>query len=132
MTQPLKQARLGRGLSALLGDYAGARDAIESGNVMGPETPSTEDLTPSEIAIDRIVPNPKQPRRTFIEAELEELAESIRTKGVIQPILVRPVGGEYEVVCGQLCGAGHYSMRGLLVVDSPEDYEAWVREKPSS
>ena len=48
------------------------------------------DLSASEIAIDRIVPNPKQPRRTFVEAELEELAESIRAKGVIQPILVRP------------------------------------------
>ena len=87
MNQPLKQARLGRGLSALLGDYAGARNAIESGLVEAggdimKDAPSTEDLSASEIAIDRIVPNPKQPRRTFVEAELEELAESIRTKGV--------------------------------------------------
>ena len=68
------------------------------------DAPSTEDLSPSEIAIDRIVPNPKQPRRTFIEAELEELAESIRTKGVIQPILVRPDPTQpemFEIIAGE-------------------------------
>ncbi len=57
-----------------------------------------------EIAIDRIIPNPKQPRRTFVEAELEELAESIRTKGVIQPILVRtdPANAEmFEIIAGE-------------------------------
>ncbi len=114
MNQPLKQARLGRGLSALLGDYAGARNAIEAGAAeagangagynMTNDVPSTEDLSPSEIAIDRIVPNPKQPRRTFIEAELEELAESIRTKGVIQPILVRPDPAQpemFEIIAGE-------------------------------
>jgi len=63
---------------------------VEAGGDIMKDAPSTEDLSASEIAIDRIVPNPKQPRRTFVEAELEELAESIRTKGVIQPILVRP------------------------------------------
>ena len=109
MNQPLKQARLGRGLSALLGDYAGARNAIEAGTVaagdeMTQDAPSADDLSPSDIAIDRIVPNPKQPRRTFIEAELEELAESIRTKGVIQPILVRPDPSQpemFEIVAGE-------------------------------
>ncbi len=109
MNQPLKQARLGRGLSALLGDYAGARNAIESGGVEAggdimKDAPSTEDLSASEIAIDRIVPNPKQPRRTFVEAELEELAESIRTKGVIQPILVRPDPNQaemFEIIAGE-------------------------------
>ncbi len=109
MNQPAKQARLGRGLSALLGDYAGARNAIEAGTVaagddMTQDAPSTEDMSPSDIAIDRIVPNPKQPRRTFIEAELEELAESIRTKGVIQPILVRPDPAQpemFEIVAGE-------------------------------
>ncbi|MEQ1782735.1 MAG: ParB/RepB/Spo0J family partition protein [Hyphomonadaceae bacterium] len=109
MNQPAKQARLGRGLSALLGDYAGARNAIEAGTAaagddMTQDGPSTEDMSPSDIAIDRIVPNPKQPRRTFIEAELEELAESIRTKGVIQPILVRPDPSQpemFEIVAGE-------------------------------
>lgn len=105
MNTPMKQARLGRGLSALLGDYAGARNAIEGGEAsMAAEAPSTEDLNPSDISIDRIIPNPKQPRRTFIEADLEELAESIRAKGVIQPILVRPDPNQpemFEIIAGE-------------------------------
>lgn len=104
MNSPLKQARLGRGLSALLGDYAGARNAIEGGEAMSSDAQSTEELSPSEIAIDRIVPNPKQPRRTFIEAELEELSESIKLKGVIQPILVRPDPSQaemFEIIAGE-------------------------------
>ena len=106
MTQTMKQARLGRGLSALLGDYAGARNAIEGGEpaAAAASPPATEDLSPSEIAIDRIVPNPKQPRRTFVEADLEELTESIKTKGVIQPILVRPDPSQpemFEIIAGE-------------------------------
>lgn len=105
MTQPMKQARLGRGLSALLGDYAGARNALEaSEGASGDDVPATDDLKSSDIAIDRIVPNPKQPRRTFAEAELEELTESIRTRGVIQPILVRPDQTQpemFEIVAGE-------------------------------
>jgi ParB family chromosome partitioning protein len=101
----MKQARLGRGLSALLGDYAGARNAIDGGEAgMTAEAPSTEDLNPSDISIDRIIPNPKQPRRTFIEADLEELADSIRAKGVIQPILVRPDPNQpemFEIIAGE-------------------------------
>ncbi len=105
MTQPMKQARLGRGLSALLGDYAGARNAIEGGEPeAAANAPSTDEASSSEIAIDRIVPNPKQPRRTFVEADLEELTESIRTKGVIQPILVRPDPAQpemFEIIAGE-------------------------------
>lgn len=53
--------------------------------------------------------------------------------GVGIPMHFTPVKkGEFEVICGQLCGAGHYSMRGLLVVDAPEDYEAWLKEKSAS
>ena len=37
--------------------------------------------------------------------------------------------GTYEVICGQLCGLGHYSMKGTLVVDSPADYQAWLKER---
>lgn len=105
MNQPVKQAKLGRGLSALLGDYSGARNVVDNPEpaIAGHAT-STNDVPSLEIAIDRIVPNPKQPRRTFIEAELEELAESIRTKGVIQPILVRtdPANVEmFEIIAGE-------------------------------
>ena len=108
MNQPIKQARLGRGLSALLGDYAGARNALETPTPsMAPagEGAKEEDvLAASEIAIDRIVPNPKQPRRTFIESDLEELAESIRAKGVLQAILVRPDPSNadmFEIIAGE-------------------------------
>lgn len=103
MNQPLKQAKLGRGLSALLGDYAGARNVAENPMPVSADA-AGDDNGAMEIAIDRIVPNPKQPRRTFVEAELEELSESIRTKGVIQPILVRPDPANaemFEIVAGE-------------------------------
>jgi ParB family chromosome partitioning protein len=104
VTQQAKQARLGRGLSALLGDYAGARNAIEKPDGAPEEAANESALAPAEIAIDRIVPNPKQPRRTFGEQELQELAESIRAKGVLQPILVRPDPSNpemYEIIAGE-------------------------------
>jgi ParB family chromosome partitioning protein len=105
VTQPLKQAKLGRGLSALLGDYTGARNVVDTPvPTAGGNDPMTDDSPASFIAIDRIVPNPKQPRRTFIEAELEELADSIRAKGVIQPILVRPDPNQpemFEIIAGE-------------------------------
>jgi cytochrome c oxidase subunit 2 len=50
--------------------------------------------------------------------------------GQIIPMWFKPIKkGSYEVVCGQLCGLGHYSMKGMLVVDSPEDYQAWLKER---
>jgi ParB family chromosome partitioning protein len=81
---------LGRGLSALL-DEAGD-DAAPAGEGA------------REVPIELIHRNPDQPRRHFAEAEIEELAESIRNNGVLQPILVRPSpqrGGEYEIVAGE-------------------------------
>jgi ParB family chromosome partitioning protein len=53
------------------------------------------------LPIELLHPNPDQPRKVFSEAELDELASSIREKGVIQPLLVRPAGGEYEIVAGE-------------------------------
>src|SRR5436853_6987789 len=50
--------------------------------------------------------------------------------GSIIPMWFKPVkAGTYEVICGQLCGLGHYSMKGSVVVDSPEDYQAWLKER---
>ena len=50
--------------------------------------------------------------------------------GQLIPMWFKPVKkGNFEVVCGQLCGLGHYSMKGMLVVDSPEDYQAWLKER---
>ena len=76
---------LGRGLSALLGE----------------EMPPQAEAANAEIAIDLIEPNPEQPRTRFAEESLEELAQSIRMNGVVQPIVVRSVGGRFQIVAGE-------------------------------
>ncbi len=56
----------------------------------------------ADIAVERIIPNQRQPRRHFDEDALQELADSIRVHGVLQPILVRPLGGDkYELIAGE-------------------------------
>ena len=89
-----KQAKgLGRGLSALLGE---APVSLE------PETASG--AAPARLPIEFLRPNPNQPRKRFDEDALGELAQSIREKGVLQPILARAVEGEtnaYEIVAGE-------------------------------
>ena len=82
---------LGRGLSALLGD-APAPAADVPGQGPGGVR---------EIEIARIRPNPAQPRIRFDEEAIAELAESIAERGVLQPILVRPVGAGFEIVAGE-------------------------------
>ncbi|WP_081805349.1 ParB/RepB/Spo0J family partition protein [Actibacterium mucosum] len=65
------------------------------------ETPATPD---SVVPVEHLIPNPDQPRRRFAPEALEELAASIREKGVIQPLIVRPVDndkGKYEIVAGE-------------------------------
>lgn len=84
---------LGRGLSALLGEAEGA-----------PQAAAADAGSAREIPIELIRRNPDQPRRVFAEAEIEELAASIREKGVLQPVLVRPAPdakGEYQLVAGE-------------------------------
>ena len=50
--------------------------------------------------------------------------------GQLVPMWFKPIKtGSFEVVCGQLCGLGHYSMKGMLVVDEPAEYQAWLKEK---
>ncbi len=50
--------------------------------------------------------------------------------GSIIPMWFKPIKtGSYEIVCGQLCGLGHYGMKGTIVVDSPADYQAWLKER---
>lgn len=79
----MKKKVLGRGLEALI-----------------PET-KPEENPPSEIDIDRIVPNPNQPRLAVDEASLEGLAASIRENGILQPVLVRPFGKGYQLIAGE-------------------------------
>ncbi len=86
---------LGRGLSALMADVDGPADRVS------PRSPRKADST---VPVDRIFPNPDQPRRLFTEEALKELAASIAEKGVIQPLIVRPRPGnaeQYEIVAGE-------------------------------
>ena len=55
----------------------------------------------TQISIEKIQPNPDQPRTHFNESELEELSESIRENGVLQPLLVRKRGNKYEIIAGE-------------------------------
>ena len=84
----MKQKGLGRGLDAIFGN-----DTIDI------KAKPMAEMT--EIAIADIVPNPTQPRRKFDEQALEELADSIRTLGLIQPITVKPKDGKYLIISGE-------------------------------
>src|SRR5262245_52559012 len=74
---------LGKGLSALIPD--------------APVAPTT----PLELDIDRLVPNAFQPRAAIAPEALDELAQSIKANGVIQPIVVRKVGDQYQIIAGE-------------------------------
>jgi ParB family chromosome partitioning protein len=87
LTPKRRPQGLGRGLSALLGDATSAETARPDGV--------------REIAIADITPHPGQPRRYFDEDALAELAESIASRGVLQPIVVRPAGDRYQIVAGE-------------------------------
>ncbi len=81
----MNRKALGRGLGALL--------SSDSTVDLGPE--------PTEVAVDLIVPGPMQPRTHFDEGSLEGLADSIRTHGIVQPLLVRRQGDRYELIAGE-------------------------------
>lgn len=81
---------MGRGLSAILSVSAPP----------DPDQPESDELR--EVPVDLIAPNPNQPRRRFEQQALQGLADSLRERGVLQPVLVRPVaGGTYELVAGE-------------------------------
>ncbi|MGF1461728.1 MAG: ParB/RepB/Spo0J family partition protein [Maricaulaceae bacterium] len=93
-----KGARLGRGLSALIGEAEA--DNAELRAEAGSD--SAGGSGPKALPIEQIKRNPDQPRRRFTDLELDELAQSIQENGVLQPILVRPVGeGAYQIVAGE-------------------------------
>ena len=80
---------MGRGLDAL---FAAASSA--------PGEPRQQE--PRDIPVELVTPNPRQPRRSLDEVTLAALADSLRERGVLQPILVRPVpGGTYELIAGE-------------------------------
>ena len=89
MARAPERRPLGRGLSALLGD---------------PEEAAAPGAPPAEVPVDLIHPNPAQPRKSFRQPELQELAASIRQHGVIQPVIVRPqpgTQGAFQIVAGE-------------------------------
>jgi ParB family chromosome partitioning protein len=114
MSRQPERRGLGRGLSALLGDIGG--DILgESGGAAAPDRDpqvsqagtaagGTVQRSPTMAPIERLNSNPHQPRRDFPETELNELAESIRQRGIIQPVIVRPDPsrpGDYQIVAGE-------------------------------
>ncbi len=95
--KPRKDARrgLGRGLSALMADVTPAQETAQADAARRPDR---------VLPIESLIPNPDQPRRSFTQEQLEELAASIRAKGIIQPIIVRPdprQDGKFEIVAGE-------------------------------
>lgn len=90
MTKPA----LGRGLEALI-PVARTATAVAP----GPGVEPTHGFR--ELPLERIHPNPRQPRHHIDEAGLQELEASIRSQGVLQPLLVRPVGGSFELIAGE-------------------------------
>ncbi|HMF52131.1 MAG TPA: ParB/RepB/Spo0J family partition protein [Candidatus Saccharimonadales bacterium] len=106
---------LGRGLSALI------PSASE------PQTDKHAEPTSFEVAVDRITPSPFQPRRSFDEGKIEELAASIRNQGIIQPLVVRPRGSDYELIAGERRWRAAIKAglsRVPVVVRSANDHEA--------
>src|SRR6267142_2795122 len=91
MNKPQEAPRraLGKGLMALLPNRPTAEAAAQPAPA------------PNQIRISEIDPNPVQPRRVFDPERLQELADSIRANSVIQPIVVRPSGGRYQLVAGE-------------------------------
>jgi ParB family chromosome partitioning protein len=92
MAEEAARSRLGRGLAALIGDV-GAEVSVMDRN-----------RGQRRLPVAFLRPNPRNPRKSYDAAELDELAASIREKGVVQPILVRPAGGSseaYEIIAGE-------------------------------
>lgn len=79
-----KKSRLGRGLDALLSDGGGAMAGSQA-----------------QVPVESVEPNPYQPRKSFDDDELASLSASIRTHGVLQPLVVRQVGERYQLVAGE-------------------------------
>jgi len=98
---------LGRGLGALIREPEPAQPAsvpstVSAGGSAVAAAPAREAVFgPQEIDIDLVEPSPYQPRTRFREEALDELARSIQASGIIQPIVVRPVGNRYQLIAGE-------------------------------
>ena len=97
-------SRLGRGLGALIASSAAApKSATPISPAASPVTPMQTDGLPGyrEISVAQIEPNPYQPRKEFADEALSDLVESIRAEGLLQPIVVRPVGDRFQLIAGE-------------------------------
>lgn len=96
MEEDHSKRRLGRGLAALIGE-------MDQPIPMGSTAASSGRISADrQVPIEHVVRNPRNPRRTFDEAELQELASSIRQHGIVQPVVVRTIaGGQYEIIAGE-------------------------------
>jgi len=108
MDKKVKKPHLGRGLEALLGSISfSTTETIseQEKEITGikPSFPPDKELEKSknELSLSQIIPNPYQPRTTQDEQGLNELAQSIRNNGILQPIIVRPAGEQYEIIAGE-------------------------------
>ena len=92
MSDDLSKRRLGRGLAALIGEM---------------DQPLQVDEAPKPVNPDRMLPiehvsrNPRNPRRQFDESDVQDLASSIRQHGIVQPVVVRTVNGQFEIIAGE-------------------------------
>jgi ParB family transcriptional regulator, chromosome partitioning protein len=90
---------MGRGLSAIL-SVSTPPEATTAAATEAPGTPADDELR--QLPVGLITPNPNQPRRRFEDEPLQALADSMRERGILQPVLVRPVAdGRYELVAGE-------------------------------
>lgn len=91
MSEDQSRKRLGRGLAALIGEIDRPAEAAR-------QAPRPDASAP----IEHLAPNPRNPRRVFAESDLEDLAQSIREHGIVQPIVVRGAApGRYEIIAGE-------------------------------
>ena len=107
MSSSLKRPALGRGLTSLMSQMA------------------PEDATQRELPLGALVPNRAQPRTHFDEASLQELAESLKQHGMVQPIVVRKVGEKFEIIAGErrwrAARKAGLSMVPVVVKEIPDD-----------
>lgn len=105
MATPPKKS-LGRGLGSLIGGGVAKPAATPAPAApSAPAAPAAASGSPAlslqELPLAAIVPNPRQPRRDFDDAQVKELADSIRSEGLMQPIVVRRIKGGYELIAGE-------------------------------
>ncbi|WP_119390651.1 ParB/RepB/Spo0J family partition protein [Taklimakanibacter lacteus] len=89
MTQQPQKRRLGRGLAALIGDDTTEEAVVQDARSL------------RHVPIELLHANPNNPRKYFADSDLEDLTRSIRDKGLLQPLVVRQRGSEYEIVAGE-------------------------------